>query len=132
MRDHTRTIKEIAEMVGQAPKAVDAWARYNKIAPEGLDLQDNKSRLFDPTPFVAHYCPELVPKAINIPDECLEDQDKPICTVDLGSAEVVDNSFMVPPLTPEIIAAYLQVFDRDGVQNILINNYGLNPYRTEE
>lgn len=123
MRDHTRTIKEIAEMVGQAPKAVDAWARYNKIAPEGLDLQDNKSRLFDPAPFVAHYCPELVPKVINIPDECLEE---------LAPRPGEDNFFMVPPLTPEIIAAYLQVFDRDGVQNILINNYGLNPYRTEE
>lgn len=127
MRDHTRTIKEIAEMVGRKPKAVDACARYYKIAPEGIDLKDNKTRLFDPAPFLAYFndgtkpAPETA--AIDIPDECLDE---------LTPRPSEDSFFMVPPLTPEIIAAYLQVFDRDGVQNILINNYGLNPYRTEE
>lgn len=123
MRDNLRTIKEIAEMVGQAPKAVDAWARYNKIEPQGLDLQDNKTRLFDPAPFVAHYCTNIASAAIDIPDECLHE---------LTPQPSENSFFMVPPLTPEIVAAYLQVFDRDGVQNILINNYGLYPYKMEE
>ena len=70
MRDNLKSIKEIAEMIGKPPKAVDAWARYHIINPQGRDLKDNKTRLFDPAPFLAHYNEgaKPAPTTVGIPD----------------------------------------------------------------